>query len=228
MDPLSLCFGVNRGKKNTMDNELAYGTVPSSNGRAHLCQRPGLVIRDKLNFDSCVQMVRSFIPSMYFLTATAGQRKTAKIPVFEITSKVMRKSNLEVGRTTDYESVSRCISRLQYVLNNQSAIIVGASAPQVGFNLNIVGVKRPAGTNRALILINPRIIKYGGGWQVNREGCLSLPGRQCQVRRRETVIIDAIIHPETCPKKITFQGLASAIVQHEIDHLRNRLWTRWF
>lgn len=138
----------------------------------------------------------------------------------------MGRRNANVSPSATLEHISRCMSRMRYILNDRHCGAVGVSAPQVGFNYNIIGIRRPVRGDQALLLLNPRVVKYLGGWQNVEEGCLSHLGSKYMVRRREALLLRAIVSPERRYVDILFRGLEAAIVQHEMDHLRGRRWPR--
>jgi peptide deformylase len=73
------------------------------------------------------------------------------------------------------------------------------------------------------VLINPVIIEASEATGVEDEGCLSLPGQHGQVRRSKWVRVEA--DDVRGRRKIqSFFGGEARIVQHEIDHLRGRLF----
>ena len=60
------------------------------------------------------------------------------------------------------------------------------------------------------------------GWEDAEEGCLSLPGVTCRLKRRAVVTIEATnLDGEVFQE--TGEDLAARIYQHEIDHLDGKL-----
>jgi len=102
---------------------------------------------------------------------------------------------------------------------------VGLAAPQVGYiHRLIVYEDNPAGeTRRPTALINPRIISSTGSVHSESEGCLSVPDYRADVKRAESVVVDALdrhghaLHIEA-------EGIQSIVLQHEIDHLEGILF----
>lgn len=97
---------------------------------------------------------------------------------------------------------------------------LGLSAPQVGLSqrmlvMNLTGKRRDG---VPLVFINPVIRKRTGKPVAAAEGCLSLPGDWGMVTRWPKVIIKAWT-PDGRLLRRPFTGLASRIIQHEMDHL---------
>jgi len=73
-----------------------------------------------------------------------------------------------------------------------------------------------------LIFFNPEI-KSKEGSVVFNEGCLSFPSYAVEVKRSETVRVEAL-NEEGKPFSIKTDGLLSICIQHEIDHLNGKLF----
>lgn len=73
-----------------------------------------------------------------------------------------------------------------------------------------------------LILFNPKVLKKKGE-VLFQEGCLSFPSYYAEVKRAETVTVEAL-NPEGDRVVITTDGLLSICLQHEIDHLHGKLF----
>ncbi len=80
----------------------------------------------------------------------------------------------------------------------------------------VAHVKQP------LILFNPEIVKKEGAVAFS-EGCLSFPSYFAEVKRAEIVEVKAI-NEKGEDIYIRTDGLLSICLQHEIDHLRGRLF----
>ena len=104
---------------------------------------------------------------------------------------------------------------------------VGIAAPQVGVLSRIAVVdtsrnpKHPAG-HGLLVLVNPRIVAHDGE-QFFREGCLSLPDYTANIRRFQSVTVEALgLDGETV--SVDAEGFEAVVLQHEIDHLDGLLF----
>jgi peptide deformylase len=68
------------------------------------------------------------------------------------------------------------------------------------------------------VLINPEVIARSDQLATREEGCLSLPGQYADVTRPARVTI-RYLDIEGAKRQIDAEGLLSACMQHEIDHL---------
>jgi peptide deformylase len=74
------------------------------------------------------------------------------------------------------------------------------------------------------VLVNPVLRLAGDPGQVSfYEGCLSVPGLTGVVARHRSVRVEAL-DQDGQPVDRVFSGWAARIVQHEVDHLRGRLY----
>lgn len=101
---------------------------------------------------------------------------------------------------------------------------VGIAAPQVGRSERIVAVdvsghrsggKEP--NHGLLVLLNPVIVASRGSRTV-REGCMSVPDYTGNVRRAESVVVDAL-DGEGNRTVVEACGFEAVALQHEMDHL---------
>ena len=99
---------------------------------------------------------------------------------------------------------------------------VGIAAPQIGVlsRLTIVDTSRNpkhAGGHGLLILVNPRIIAHEGE-QFFREGCLGLPDYTANIRRFQSVTVEAL-GLDGGMISVEAEDFEAVVLQHEIDHL---------
>lgn len=102
---------------------------------------------------------------------------------------------------------------------------VGLAAPQVGINKRIIVFDTNAGStdddgseNEFTALINPAITASSGSIVSENEACLSVADYSADVKRYETVTVDAL-DIEGNPVSFEATGIKAVIMQHEIDHL---------
>lgn len=91
---------------------------------------------------------------------------------------------------------------------------VGLAGPQIGVGERLVVLDVGEGP---MHLINPVLVK-GEGSDVDREGCLSIPGVYGYVDRYAKVLVEAL-DPKGKPVRLEAEGLLARVLQHEIDHL---------
>ena len=100
---------------------------------------------------------------------------------------------------------------------------VGLAGPQIGVQLQIF-VANPAGQKgqgQEKVYINPVVLEVAGE-QTDEEGCLSLPGVNCKMKRAMTVRLRAQ-DLQGQEFEETGTGLLARIFQHETDHLNGVL-----
>ena len=95
----------------------------------------------------------------------------------------------------------------------------GLAAPQVGILRRVVVIDVGEGI---IELINPEILSAEGE-QINAEGCLSIPGRRCTVKRPQKVVVAAQDRSGN-PFELTGEGFLAIAVSHELDHLDGVLY----
>jgi peptide deformylase len=102
---------------------------------------------------------------------------------------------------------------------------LGLAAPQVCLPFQVLVMNPSADPNQRDqegIFINPVILERKGSIE-GEEGCLSLPGLYCKVRRAKTVTVRAYnLKAESFD--ITATELQGRVLQHEIDHLQGVLF----
>ena len=98
--------------------------------------------------------------------------------------------------------------------NEHKAICAGLAAVQIGAHKRVILVRKG---DDFFFLINPTILKYGGGAFYATEGCLSVESTKA-VKRYRSVMVS---YMTKCGKKCvkTFDGFTAQIIQHEVDHL---------
>ena len=102
---------------------------------------------------------------------------------------------------------------------------IGLAATQVDVHQQVIVIDISDTHDQLLVLINPEIIASSGE-NVCEEGCLSVPGVYEKVRRAECVIVRAL---DAKGKSFTLEtdGLLAVCVQHEIDHLKGKVFVEY-
>ena len=76
--------------------------------------------------------------------------------------------------------------------------------------------------NEPRVFINPEITHKDGS-TISEEGCLSGPGNYAKVERAESITVKALNeHGETF--ELEAEGLLAICIQHELDHLKGKLF----
>ncbi len=99
---------------------------------------------------------------------------------------------------------------------------IGLAATQVGVDLQVIVVDVSEERNQPLVLINPEVVAAEGE-EESEEGCLSVPGFFEKVKRAERVKVKALDR-DGQPLELELEGLLAVCVQHEIDHLKGKLF----
>jgi peptide deformylase len=102
---------------------------------------------------------------------------------------------------------------------------VGLAATQVDVREQIIVLDISETHDNLLVLINPEILARSG--EVEREeGCLSVPGIYEDVRRAERVTVRAL-NAQGESFKLEAEGLLATCVQHEMDHLKGKVFVEY-
>ncbi len=99
---------------------------------------------------------------------------------------------------------------------------IGLAATQVGSRHQLIVVDVSEDKDQPLVFINPYIVESAGE-EEGEEGCLSVPGFFDKVKRAETVRVKALDR-EGNAFEMHLDGILAVCVQHEIDHLRGKLF----
>jgi peptide deformylase len=114
------------------------------------------------------------------------------------------------------------LTRLEFCLLTSRIPALGLSAIQIGVPARCFIAKIHG---RIYPFINPVITRSYGSYLGEEEGCLSIPGEVCYVRRWGMVDVKPLQWTGKESQIATFNGLDARIIQHEMDHLDGRLMT---
>ncbi len=106
-----------------------------------------------------------------------------------------------------------------------SAPGVGLAATQVDVHKQVIVIDISETHDQLLVLVNPKILASRGRADCE-EGCLSVPGIFEKVTRAEWVKVQAI-GIDGKPFQVESDGLLSACLQHEIDHLKGKVFVEY-
>jgi peptide deformylase len=95
---------------------------------------------------------------------------------------------------------------------------VGLAAPQIGIPKRIFVADIGDGP---FVMVNPEIVESSGSWKYE-EGCLSVPGRYWNIKRRDHA---RAVGVGLDGQPVEYEGdeLMGRVLQHEIDHLNGIL-----
>jgi peptide deformylase len=102
---------------------------------------------------------------------------------------------------------------------------VGLAATQVDVHKQLIVIDVSETHDNLLVLINPEILDSRGESECE-EGCLSVPGIFETVRRAEWVKVSALDLNGT-PFTMESDGLLAVCIQHEMDHLKGKVFVEY-
>ena len=103
---------------------------------------------------------------------------------------------------------------------------IGLAATQVDVHEQVIVIDVSDTRDQLLVLVNPEIVSASDERQVYDEGCLSVPGIFDGVERPLRVRVKA---QDTSGKLQEFdaEGLLAVCVQHEMDHLKGKVFVEY-
>jgi peptide deformylase len=102
---------------------------------------------------------------------------------------------------------------------------VGLAATQVDVRKQVIVIDISETFDQLLVLINPKIVDARGRAECE-EGCLSVPGIFENVTRAEWVKVQAL-GMDGQPFELQSDGLLAVCIQHEIDHLKGKVFVEY-
>ena len=147
----------------------------------------------------------------------AGMNDSAEtVPILVVPDPILKARARPVG-PDDFEQVRSMVPRMLATMYRAPGI--GLAAPQVGIGLRFAVVDlQPDDKRTPIVLINPDVVARSEAVVTREEGCLSLPGQYADVTRPARVTV-RYTDIEGARRQIEADGLLSACLQHEIDHL---------
>lgn len=103
---------------------------------------------------------------------------------------------------------------------------VGLAATQVDVHERLLVMDTSEKRDQPLVLINPEILWASPEMAVAEEGCLSVPQIYDKVERHARVKVRALDR-EGQPFELDAEGLSAVCVQHEMDHLRGKVFVEY-
>jgi peptide deformylase len=102
---------------------------------------------------------------------------------------------------------------------------VGLAATQVDVHKQLIVIDLSETRDQLLVLINPQILESRGQSDCE-EGCLSVPGIFEKIARAEWVKVRAL-NLDGKSFMIEATGLLSVCIQHEMDHLKGKVFVEY-
>ena len=102
---------------------------------------------------------------------------------------------------------------------------IGLAATQVDVHKQVIVIDVSERRDSLVVLVNPEIVESQGESDIE-EGCLSVPTVYEMVPRAERVKVRAY-DQNGMPFTLEAQGLLSVCLQHEMDHLRGKVFVEY-
>lgn len=103
---------------------------------------------------------------------------------------------------------------------------VGLAATQVDVHERVIVMDTSDSRDRPMVLINPEIVWVSDERALAEEGCLSVPQVYDKIERHARVKVQALDR-EGQPFEMDAEGLSAVCVQHELDHLRGKVFVEY-
>ena len=103
---------------------------------------------------------------------------------------------------------------------------VGLAATQVDVHECVIVMDTSDGRDQPRVLINPELLARSEEMSLSDEGCLSVPEVYDKVQRHSRVTVRALGR-DGMPHEFEAEGLLSVCVQHEMDHLRGKVFVEY-
>jgi len=141
--------------------------------------------------------------------------------VLEILKAPNSKLKVMAAEVSDIKSVQNLIDDMLDTMYD-TADGIGLAATQVGRSEAIIIIDISEQRNSPLILVNPEIVN-GENIEKGQEGCLSVPGYYADVERFSKVKVKGL---DRTGKEIIIESddFLAIVLQHEIDHLKGKLF----
>lgn len=148
-------------------------------------------------------------------------------PIYLYGSGVLRQTAAPAD-LSDKEGIAKLVEDLKETLVKAEGC--GLAAPQIGRSVRVLIVDGTGMTDVypylegfKRVMVNPVVKSESGTMAIYQEGCLSVPGIYCDVRRPESMTVE--YYDENLEKvEETLDKFACRMVQHEMSHLDGELF----
>jgi peptide deformylase len=103
---------------------------------------------------------------------------------------------------------------------------VGLAASQIDVHEQLIVIDISDTRSDLRVLVNPEILWASAEKQIYDEGCLSVPGIYDGVERHAQVKVRAL-DTDGKPFEIEADGLLAVCIQHEMDHLKGKVFVEY-
>lgn len=143
---------------------------------------------------------------------------------------VLRKASQDIAENDLFSPFIKSLTQ-DLIETMRANASIGLAAPQIGINLNVVVLEIAPNNNRypypedlpLTVLYNPEIEVIDHSKKGFWEGCLSIPDLRGFVERPQKI---SVVHKDCENREQHFiaEQFLATVFQHEIDHLRGRLF----
>jgi peptide deformylase len=103
---------------------------------------------------------------------------------------------------------------------------VGLAATQVNVHERLIVIDVSEERNTPMVLINPEVVWQSAERCKDEEGCLSVPEYRDDVERAVQIHVKAL-DLQGQEQLIKAEGLLSVCIQHEMDHLKGKVFVQY-
>ncbi len=118
------------------------------------------------------------------------------------------------------DEIKQLVSDMFETMRDEKGI--GLAATQVDRHVQVVVMDVSENQDTPRVFINPVITEKEGS-TISEEGCLSVPNNYAKVDRAERVTVKAL-DAEGKEFELEADGLLAICIQHELDHLKGKLF----
>jgi peptide deformylase len=118
------------------------------------------------------------------------------------------------------DEIKQLVSDMFETMKDENGI--GLAATQVDRHVQVVVMDVSEDQSEPRVFINPEIIRKDGV-TISEEGCLSVPGNYAKVERAESITVKAL-DADGKTFELDAEGLLAICIQHELDHLKGKLF----
>ena len=141
-----------------------------------------------------------------------------RLKILEFPDKRLRRVSEAI--TTFDQGLKRLSDNMLMTMYEEKGI--GLAAPQVNKPVRLIVMDISEDRDQPLVFVNPVVSSFEGKVESN-EGCLSVPDIKTDIKRHETITLNAQNLKGTAIS-LEADGLLSICIQHEIDHLDGKLF----
>jgi peptide deformylase len=143
------------------------------------------------------------------------------LPILQYPDERLHKVAKKIEQVDDHvRKLARDMAETMY-----AAPGVGLAATQVDRHIQLIVIDVSETHDDLKVFINPELLECSGE-NKHEEGCLSVPGIYEKVTRAERVIVRAL-DEHGKPFTLETDGLLAVCIQHEMDHLRGKVFVEY-